>query len=610
MLERKDEETLKVAAILHRQWGLRFTKVGKNQAAIDAFRRALEEGGDHLTTLIGLCVALLENGNYVEADEISKKCFAIDPGNYEAKWLRVETLYKIGEFGSSLVHAYRGYHQRRYPFENGVFCGREALENCIGRNTADSLMEELIPWMRKLEERRNSLIAKLSSGEENELGYTEEYTKFRVNDPEYQREYRMKKFRRMLTRRYQGYLADDTLFLEGLLENSDSDSTKKRSNQQLLALIQKHLTRSSQTTEVARIHKSLYVFRFKRREITTPGWKKSQLNERLLRKHNIVIEVHSMLMRLHEARVARNYPLFFSYVDRAKYKLDSYHTSMFPQKSDCLRELYKMVAHAYVDPRDVTGIKDPTARERYLKHHLGIREAVLPRDEDLAWIPCGQERKSKLEVFRRRLALTSEPLELAWLFHELSKLHVETKSLDLARFYAKKSRDWSTDAGDDWWTLNANHLLIRIEIHHHNRNEAKEAAILCYLGAKKMGLDFLADFYVKIARIVDTIDLERMKGLDGIAIREKIVSKLMPTEKLKREMDFLLQRMDVVPARRRLSIVPGCKTIDKKFKLPCKRNTIRVKPTMNPIKESQRILLRQYAPSRKIPGWMDFEDYR
>lgn len=87
-----------------------------------------------------------------------------EPGNYEAKWMRVETLYKIGEFGESLVHAYPGYqsHQCRYPFEDAIYRANDTIENCIGSNTMETIMIQLLPWIKKLENKRCNLIAKLS----------------------------------------------------------------------------------------------------------------------------------------------------------------------------------------------------------------------------------------------------------------------------------------------------------------------------------------------------------------------------------------------------------------------------------------------------------------
>lgn len=87
-----------------------------------------------------------------------------EPDNYKVKWMRVETLYKIGEFGKSLVHAYPGYqcHQCRYPFEDAIYRANDTIENCIGCNTLENVMVEMLLWINKLQEQQFNLIAKLS----------------------------------------------------------------------------------------------------------------------------------------------------------------------------------------------------------------------------------------------------------------------------------------------------------------------------------------------------------------------------------------------------------------------------------------------------------------
>lgn len=87
--------------------------------------------------------------------------------------------------------------------------------------------------------------------------------------------------------------------------------------------------------------------------------------------------------------------------------------------------------------------------------------------------------------------MASAPLELAWLYHEFCKVLVDIRRFDLARFYAKKGCDVAQEARCDQWYLNIYHLLLRMEIHQNNRNEAREAAIVARETARKLGIDCL-----------------------------------------------------------------------------------------------------------------------
>lgn len=87
--------------------------------------------------------------------------------------------------------------------------------------------------------------------------------------------------------------------------------------------------------------------------------------------------------------------------------------------------------------------------------------------------------------------MASEPLELAWLYHEFCKFFMDIQRFDMARFYAKKGYDIAQKANSDQWILNIDHLMLRIEIYQNYRNEAKEVAIQALAHARKLNIDCL-----------------------------------------------------------------------------------------------------------------------
>ena len=104
------------------------------------------------------------------------------------------------------------------------------------------------------------------------------------------------------------------------------------------------------------------------------------------------------------------------------------------------------------------------------------------------------------------------------------------------------------------------------------------------------------------------MDMERNGDLDDITARQQLILELMPKE-MKGEVDFLWRRMNVVPAKRRLSVMPGCKPIDRKFKMPSTRRTILPSPPKDPERDARIVLLKQYAPPRKRPGFVNFQEF-
>ncbi|XP_023288997.1 tetratricopeptide repeat protein 25 [Orussus abietinus] len=599
------------AAILYREWGWRLFKLEKHADAMKMFQKSITFADTNdIRTLLGLSIVLARLTEYLEAAKVVDKLMEIDPQNYKVKWERVDSLFKIAEFGYSMIHAYQGLRKRRYPFEWGIFQGNETIEDCVGRNTSPIALRELFPWIKEMQRERKIRFSKLAEEEDDDFVDTtevdEEQARFIVNDPETKREIHLKMWHRILAQTYLGHLARDKYFLDECIDNPNLRSANKNGSDDLCEMVERCYDQSEYRQEILRIRKPFYVFRFMRKARPL-GHKAMIWNEKQIRRHNIVLEANFLLLRLHNTRMQRDYPLFFRYVDRTKVKFDSYPDDMFPLKRKCLNTVYKMAAWAYIDPRNLTDLPDERTKLRYLRHHIGFRVGKLPRNSQLAWVPT-LDRKAALGRFRIRLAMASEALELAWLFHELSKLLVEIRRFDLARFYAKKARDAGIEAKSDQWTLNANHILVRIEIYQHNRNEAREAAQVALSTAVKLDLDYLVDFYKRAIKLVEKIDLDKVVDTDSIAIREKAILDLMPEEK-KTEVDFLLRSMNVVPAKRRLSVMPGCKTVNHKYQLPCKRNTILPSSPKNPEKEARTKLLNRYAHAHKVLGSINFSKY-
>ncbi|XP_043503466.1 uncharacterized protein LOC122525000 [Polistes fuscatus] len=521
MQKRKKDEPPEIfrEKILYREWARRFTTMQKNLLAVIYYEKAMKSDEDDVRTLLGLCKAKFHFTKYVAAARLAEKCLQLDPNNYHVKEMRVDTLYRMGEFCYSLLHAYNGFRYRRMPFELGIYRANETIETCVGQNTVPDALERILPWILKLQEYRKVLIEKLKLEPDEFEGIDEDQSKFKVNDPVAQEEAHKAKLQKTIARIYLGIIAAEKEFREQLIQDKQYfESANKESTK----LLQFHAKRSLEKTKfrqsIIRSSWPIYLMLFAK-DARTIGHKVMIENEKNLKKYNLVVLADFLLRCLHAARMNRDYPTFF------------------------------------------------------------------------------------------RLAMASEPLELAWLFHDFSKFFIQSGRYDLARYYAKKSRDSAIQAKNEQWVLNATHMAMIVEFSQNNRNDAKEAAVAAIAIAKKLGIDYLVDFYSRALNVIDELDLERLTATtDSIAARQKLILELMP-EELKSSVDFLFRSMEVVPAKRRLSVMPGCKPVDRKFKFSCKRNTILPSPPKNPEKEARQALLAHYAPSKERPGFLDFQDY-
>lgn len=85
-----------------------------------------------------------------------------DPTYSHVKHIQLQTLFAIGEFEYSLIHAHQGF--QKHPttdLEHGILQGNETIEDCIGIDTSPITLQLLYPWIRELQEYRKFLVEKL-----------------------------------------------------------------------------------------------------------------------------------------------------------------------------------------------------------------------------------------------------------------------------------------------------------------------------------------------------------------------------------------------------------------------------------------------------------------
>lgn len=89
------------------------------------------------------------------------------------KHIQLQTLFAIGEFEYSLIHAHQGF--RKHPtteLEHGILQGNETIEDCIGIDTSPITLQLLYPWIRELQEYRKYLVEKLKEEVDELAGMT------------------------------------------------------------------------------------------------------------------------------------------------------------------------------------------------------------------------------------------------------------------------------------------------------------------------------------------------------------------------------------------------------------------------------------------------------
>lgn len=147
------------------------------------------------------------------------------------------------------------------------------------------------------------------------IGIEKDQARFKVNDPEVQREARMKKLQHVIAKMDMGYLTTDKDFLDEIVSHPEIvASPNKISTAELLALASTCHRNAMHLQELLRMRRPLYILLFQRRKIPK-GHKMMIERERKLRRNLIIVEADFLLHRMHVARINKDYPTFFKSVE-------------------------------------------------------------------------------------------------------------------------------------------------------------------------------------------------------------------------------------------------------------------------------------------------------
>lgn len=138
--------------------------------------------------------------------------------------------------------------------------------------------------------------------------------RFKVNDPEVQRQARMKRLQRIMAAMDMGYLMIDKDFLEKIVSQPEIvTSPSKKSITELLALASTCYRNVTYLQDLLRIRRPFYVILFQRRKISK-GRKMMIEWERKLRMNVVIVKADFLLRLLQAARSNKDYPTFFKSV--------------------------------------------------------------------------------------------------------------------------------------------------------------------------------------------------------------------------------------------------------------------------------------------------------
>ena len=143
------------------------------------------------------------------------------------------------------------------------------------------------------------------------IGIGEEQSRFKVDDPAARLHNQRRRMDRLMAAIYIGSSCHDKRFLDNLLRHPALLSANKTGSEKLSATTTDCLGRLQAQQESLRTRRPLYAVRARARATLTDGYKVALWQEMELRRCLVRNEAKFVLRQLHEARLRRDYPMFF-----------------------------------------------------------------------------------------------------------------------------------------------------------------------------------------------------------------------------------------------------------------------------------------------------------
>lgn len=103
-----------------------------------------------------------------------------------------------------------------------------------------------------------------------------------------------------------------------------------------------------------------------------------------------------------------------------------------------------------------------------------------------------------IKIAEKRLVKARYAEEVTWLFFELATYHLELDHVELAIVYARKCINTALRINNHNWVVCAKMLIARVNIHQHNRNDARVEVTEALSIAEQMENTVLTEYLKKV----------------------------------------------------------------------------------------------------------------
>ncbi|CAH0560163.1 unnamed protein product [Brassicogethes aeneus] len=623
--------------VLYREWGFYLTALEQYARSLPYFNKAYEKNPADIGTLLGRSWALSKVVSYKDALIDVNKAIELAPDNLIARAHKALITYLTCEFEEALVQNRRLIPLRKKPenFVMGVMHCTEAIQNCLGDRCGRPLRDHFIiirrlawkdhyaslkpftpaprqsllkPEKRREKKKKKKPVEIVKEDSKEEVAIEEDYISGYYYDirknldeiipdildtlhsdvteedyiPRFTKPFPYKPLQNY-TKNIKNYMAEkylesmylDKIYLKKIRTEKGIKSPNFNGTAKIKSLALNGYKTVCYKQELLRTRRPFYYLKYL--EVHSTGALKSRQDEQFqILQENATKYADKRIKALNFGLANKDWKYVLTNAENLMAFCEKTPKNLLNNRDMYMSAVYSSVCNAHYDMKRINNNQSEHDQLKRVMVTFGFPISRTPsRDSVIAQYRDNIIDHNKyITLYQERLRNAETPEELAWIYHELSRFYSDKKRYELSRLYAKKCLTEGRICDNTKWVINALTLIIKVNLLQSHKNDAKNEILRAIDVSKEIGDPAVKKFMEKALVVTTVYNFEELQGSKELEARERKIISLMADTSMKNEAAHLFRMMAIMPAKRRMSVMPGVKLEDPVKRVSNKKMSI------------------------------------
>ncbi|XP_026314779.1 tetratricopeptide repeat protein 25-like [Hyposmocoma kahamanoa] len=540
------------ALTVYRERGAFLRRLEQFQKAKCAYDTAFKTNPENVLLLVGRSKVCSDAVQPIQAYDDAELALKLEPNNMVAQHMQALAMFTIGDFERSLVMNYRGVRHRQKPpyFHEGINQGIETLQDCVGKNAGNVLID-FLPLIKDNQTVSFDMYEPIVIPHKSRIPRPEAINKLT------QLEIRKhEQLERVLAMKYLGQMAYDKFYLQALRDHPVVMSANAAGSRDIKNIIIETIHTLSERQEMLRCQRPYYSIKLAEK---SKSQHQDMFQKKLLENERITgaRTADLYLKQMDNCWRTNNLALLIAKAERMQLFLDGKTPHTLPDKELYTDRLYRTIGEGYLLQYRLSYNMSDRGNKRRVFYLMGL-PVSRPSSYDSVIMNYPHKylsSKLALEKYMNTLEKCENTMMRCWLMYEVARLLAIQKNYALSKYYAKLCQREATEINNATWWLNGCFVLLSGDMQQGNVNEVRNQVEEAYEWTKLLQSgERIQAFLGKCAAMAE----EALIGDERKAIvqREKDIMRVLDAN-LKVETEVLFKRLATVPVGRRFSVLPG-----------------------------------------------------